>query len=369
MSTPGLLGPVRLSDLRGRDNNCNLLRVLAAVLVVASHSYWMTGHEPEEPTLRLLGVGGGDLGVDIFFVLSGFLVAKSFASKSLAEFTWARAIRIYPGLWASVILTVLVAALFFAKLPAVDFLRSPDTLSYFAHNFTMLPKFGAQQGLVNVFPLEDHVFDSPLWTLPIELQMYMILALVGAALGIRARYVGALLVLGAASVLLSARGVHLLSFDRARFIYFFFAGSLAYTLRHRIVLTARIAGPLLAIVVAAPVFNAPPLARQAILALALPYLLLWCAYVPAGVIREWNRVGDYSYGIYIYAFPVQAALVSTGVAVTPWWNFAMTLLLVVPIAALSWHLIEHRALRIPMPRIRSPFGVRTPREVIKPSFM
>jgi len=41
------------------------------------------------------------------------------------------------------------------------------------------------------------------------------------------------------------------------------------------------------------------------LALALSYATFWLAYIPGGVIRRFNELGDYSYGIYIYAFPLQ----------------------------------------------------------------
>jgi len=78
----------------------------------------------------------------------------------------------------------------------------------------------------------------------------------------------------------------------------------------------------------------------------LGYLVLYLAYVPNGFIRRFNKLGDYSYGVYIYAFPVQqsiAALVPTiDVARLFIYAFVVTLSL----AILSWHFIEKPALQL-----------------------
>ena len=353
----GLASAPRLADFRGRDNNFNLLRIIAATLVVAAHASSPQGGPSVDPVQHLFGIGAGDLGVDIFFLLSGFLVSKSFAGKNPLQFAWARFTRIFPGLWASTVLTVLVAGAFLADIPFWQFLTSRDTLSYFAHNFTMLPGFGSQSSLPHVFPGPDHMFNLPLWTLPHELQMYMVLALVGALLGLRVRYIAPLAILGAVGVISSKLGgPHLFTVDRARFIYFFFVGSLAYVFRRRVVLSGWIASMALAVLVVSVLATSSLLVREAALAVTLPYLLLWCAYIPAGWLRLWNRLGDYSYGIYIYGFPVQVALLTRGFTTTMVGNFVGTMLVVVPIAALSWHLLEQHALRIPLPGSAAPAG-------------
>jgi peptidoglycan/LPS O-acetylase OafA/YrhL len=80
--------------------------------------------------------------------------------------------------------------------------------------------------------------------------------------------------------------------------------------------------------------------------LTIAYMLCYLAYLPAGAIRKYNEMGDYSYGVYIYAFPVQQALAATypGISVS-----AMLLssgMVTLALAILSWHLIEKRALRL-----------------------
>ncbi len=107
--------------MRGRDNNLNLIRFLAATAVVYGHAFGVSGRDSLEPVYRLLGLGAGDLGVDVFFFVSGLLVTGSFFGKSIAQFAWARFTRIFPGLWFSIALCVLLAGLFFSPLPPLEF--------------------------------------------------------------------------------------------------------------------------------------------------------------------------------------------------------------------------------------------------------
>lgn len=343
----------KLGDSSGRDNNFNLIRFLAAGLVIWAHAFGM----PDPPQLpfmnRAFGLGPGTLGVDIFFILSGFLISKSLDGKTLAEFIWARCMRIYPALWVSIIGSVLVAALVFSDEPPLRFLMSSTTLSYLAHNATLLPPVGVQVTLPHAFSVAypDDRFNYSLWTLPFELGMYGVLAALGMSFGLRGRYVGALATLGVMAGLLAH------DFDSAapmlavcgRLLYLFFAGAAAYALRARIVLSGWIAIGLACSIAAAMAITQVHFVRQAVLLLALPYLLLWVGLAPGGPLRLWNRFGDYSYGMYIYACPVQVALFSVGATTTGAGNFILTMLITLPIAAASWHVLEKSALRIPPP--------------------
>ena len=345
-----LLSGSKVGDFHGRDNNFNLIRFLAATSVIWTHAFGLLQQTSREPVYHAFGIGAGDLGVDVFFVLSGYLVSKSWDGKTLAEFGWARFLRIYPGLWVSILITVMVAGLFFTNLSAGRFFLNESTITYLLHNATILPKFGAQLTLPHALRYRNDDFNVPLWTLPYELQMYVLLALFGISFGLRARLVASVAAFGVLGVLFDKIGlVHLMDVNRGRFLYLFFVGSLIYVLRGRIVLRAWIAGCAVGLVLAVGILTKSQIVRQATLLLVLPYVLLWCALVPAGWIRQWNKLGDYSYGMYIYGCPIQIALISTGVVATAGGDFLLSMLITVPIAALSWHLLEKRVLHVRLP--------------------
>ena len=74
--------------------------------------------------------------------------------------------------------------------------------------------------------------------------------------------------------------------------------------------------------------------------LCLPYCLFYLAYVPKGPLLQLNRVGDYSYGIYIYAFPVQQSLLALFPAIAIWKLNYLAMAISLLFAVLSWHWIE-----------------------------
>ena len=107
----------RIADrASGRDNNFNLLRILAALGVLVSHAYPISlGAGTPEPLSALLGdVTLGTVSVMIFFSISGFFITRSFAGRtSLARFMQARCLRLFPALIVVLIVTVLVCGLWF----------------------------------------------------------------------------------------------------------------------------------------------------------------------------------------------------------------------------------------------------------------
>lgn len=345
--------PPRLDDLaRGRNNNLNLLRFLAATAVVYAHSFGVMDQSAREPFFRLMDRGLGDFGVDIFFVVSGFLITKSLLGKdSLGAFAWARVMRVFPALWVSTLAWVLIAGLLLSPLPALQFWADPETLRYLAKNFTMLPGIGAETTLPHAFAFTDAEFNVPLWTLPHELQMYALLAGL-AVLGIvrRGWVLIGITAVGLASLILDHAGIGFgVDATRARFLFFFFAGASFFAYRHCVVLRQWLCWALLAVVAATCLMTRDFAIRQLVLALATPYLVLAFAYGPAGHIRRFNAIGDYSYGIYIFAFPLQLIVAGYLAPMHPLAHFVLSMAAVLPFAALSWHYIERRMLTLPPP--------------------
>lgn len=339
------------SYTQGRDNNFNLIRFLAASLVLLSHSYVMVlGKDDFEPLFKILGMTAGSIAVDVFFLISGFLVTASILSKRNAiDFMFARGLRIYPALIVMVVSTV-VGALFFSSLDPVSYLNNQQTRTFLSKNTTAL--FGIVPTLPGVFETNTlkGTVNGSLWTLTYELWMYSILCLFWIALRAapNMRLTGfkiGVIVLAVQGALVHIIGTSIAGHDNnyARFFFLFFTGASVYVLRDFIPVNGKIFGFVLATVIVSAL-------RQnvffVVYYLALPYILFYVAYIPAGPIRKFNLVGDYSYGIYIWAFPIQQSIIAlspkTGVYQLMAESFFLTLL----VAMLSWHLIEQRALAL-----------------------
>ena len=337
---------------KGRDNNLNLLRFSAATAVVYAHSFGISGRTSNEFFYSIFGIGLGDIGVDSFFIISGFLVSKSLLSKDLTHFIWARLTRIFPALWISSLLFVAVTGLLCSPLPAIGFWSRHDTLLYLGKNATMLPGIGAQTDLPFAFDSAHKEFNTSLWTLPQELQMYMLLCVLGI-LGALRHPITIVIVAccgGIAFVGDLCGWFHVLDPDRARFIFMFFSGASFYLLRERVVMSGAFAGTCVAAIIAAGSVTQNHVLHRLVLAASLPFLALWLGFVPGGFIRRFNRLGDYSYGVYILACPIQYYLADRYGTLSPWSSFALSMAAIVPMSIVSWRYVESRALKVPLPR-------------------
>lgn len=338
----------------GRDNNFNLLRFIAAMMVLVSHSFALaTGKASEEPWHEHLGITPGSLAVDIFFVASGFLVTASlYMRASVPQFLLARFLRIYPGLAVAVISTTLVLGLFFCTLSFGEFLAQRDTWRYVIRNIVLvLPDGIFVWKLPGVF--EDHISGAPvngsLWTLTSEVRLYVILCLAWLAIGFfggaQRRLIGMVaLVLAITGFVwhFSTRGDGVLTME-PRLLAFFFSGSVMYVWRNSIPASWPLFIALLALTLASAwdreLFGV-------VWPFTLPYLVLFFALVPAGPIRGFNRIGDYSYGLYIYAFPVQKIVVDLDPGIGAYEVMFWSALVTMGLAVASWYLVEERALRL-----------------------
>ena len=194
--------------------------------------------------------------------------------------------------------------------------------------------------------------EGSIWTLGYEVACYAMVCLAGlAGLTRRPRPLAlafaayALLWVAAATVALPPRveDLQVLSLP-------FVLGMAAWQYRHHLPLG--FAG-VAALIVLAAVLQPTPAAFPA-LVVALAYTAFWAGHLPLRAVRLWNRAGDYSYGLYVYAFPVQGLVVWAFGALTPALNIALSLPPTLALAVLSWHLVERPALALRMvPAVRA----------------
>jgi len=176
-----------------RNNNFTALRLMAAVAVLYYHCYPIAlGKGAHDPLTSFLlanwGMGVGGLAVGLFFVISGFLVTASFMNRQdIFAFVEARMLRVLPGLLVALLFCAFIIGPVFTTMPAIEYLWHERTWHFVYHNVALL--FGIQYQLPGVFQGNLlHGVNGSLWTLPVELVMYIWVALLGilGALGQRA---------------------------------------------------------------------------------------------------------------------------------------------------------------------------------------
>jgi peptidoglycan/LPS O-acetylase OafA/YrhL len=333
----------RIADrASGRDNNFNLLRILAATGVLISHAYPISlGPETAEPLSALLGgVTLGTVSVMIFFSISGFFITRSFAGRrSLMQFIRARALRLFPALIVVLIVTVLVSGLWLTlAAPGVFWAAVPD---YLLRNVTLFAPLYDLPGMFAANPYGTPINGS-LWTLNYEVLCYLGVVLAGLA-GLLTRpwfFACALVGFAAAYGLNMVHPLHPRIDSLLRLGLPFAIGMAFWVWRQRVPLSVPLALILLAIVY----LTRQTAMTEPVLALALAYGVFVIGYADIPILAAYNRLGDYSYGTYVYAFPIQQMLAGFGV-VAPLANMALALPLTGICAVLSWHLVEAPALR------------------------
>ncbi|MGH8122438.1 MAG: acyltransferase family protein, partial [Rudaea sp.] len=285
----------------------------------------------------------GSLAVDIFFVVSGFLVSASYLHRAnLETFLKSRALRVLPAYAACMVLSAFVLGAIYTELSLRDYLTSPATSDYVVTNL----QFGTELAwtLPGVFTHNPHpdVVNGSIWTLPAEVRMYLWVAVLGMLGVLRRRWLAnsafaALLITG----ILGADAAPLVSHaDYARLAGFFVAGTFCYINRDWIPVSDWLLFAFVVLALALHHSHAFPWAFAAVVS----YATLWFAYRPN--FHFFNRFGDYSYGLYLWGFPVEQMVAHWfGQPTRPLLIFVISLPLTLLCAMMSWHLVEKPALR------------------------
>ncbi|MDO8287253.1 MAG: acyltransferase [Rhodoferax sp.] len=325
-------------------NSLDLLRLVAAAMVLYSHQYALLGLA--EPSFLGWNTFGG-AGVTIFFFLSGYLVWSSWdRDPHFWRFFQRRSLRIFPALWVVVLLSVFVLGPVVSVLSLRDYFASPMTWSYLGTAVLVPARILPGLFTANHFPL---VVNGSLWTLPVEFMCYCTIA--GAGLVMLALKLKQDVLLGVALVgvvLVASYGPPVIgSFytPHLEMVAVFWWGAFyGFCLKTR---PKRVG---LALVLAALAFigfallGPRGLERAAMLLLAA--LLVHLARNVAAGARMTDPLGDLSYGVYIFAFPVQQLGAHYGRGLG--WSFntylCVSLLATLGLAYASWHGVEKRAL-------------------------
>ena len=335
-----------------RSNNFDLLRLIAALVVLFSHSYSLS-NAGWEPIGDWLHYGyGGTLAVVVFFVISGFLIAQSLETQPLPAYLRGRVLRILPGLALVTLIETFVIGPTFFEGQTSYYLRH-----YALHHLRNMLVFGEDPFIPNVFSkLKFPYVNGSLWTLPVESLFYLLLPLVVLIASSGRRWVILLLTIASLAAEPVARAcglsddqfggflfVTVRSFAVAQFGAYFMAGVFAWTYRDRIPWN----GGYFALCLLLLFTARGSLAGPFVLKLCLPYCVLYAGVRSGLGTRLKRKIGDLSYGVYLAGYPcINIVIVLTGQKLGPLAIFVMAASASLVFAWISWHLVERPALRL-----------------------
>lgn len=326
-----------------RRNSLNAIRLVLATLVIVSHS-WPIGGYGADPAFGDQDLG--DWALAGFFAISGYLITASrVATPSLLDYSWRRFLRIYPGFLAALLVVAFVMA------PASELLGRTGNYDwssgagFVANNAAVMMRQWGIDGTLQAVPFAG-TWNGSAWTLFYELLCYAAVGILVSILPTRvmkpaviAAFVACVLVTTAAHTF-GAPIPEALELT-ARLGGFFSAGVIVYLFRDRVVLNA--GGAILSLLLLVGIAAAWQF--QVLAGMPVAYLMMYLgARLPFTQIGARN---DISYGMYIYAFPVQQ-LIATAYPnqELPLPIFiAASILLTLPFAWASWLLVEKPAMR------------------------
>lgn len=331
-------------------NNFNFLRFLFALFVVISHAYPLSGSDETQQWIYKITnnqIALAQIGLSGFFIISGYFIYQSLErSQKLTDYFKKRFLRIFPALFFVLLASVLLSP--FVYEGNLAFFHNKEVYTYLPNNLTL---YGFQSGIEGVFDSNPyHAINGSLWTIKYEFTLYILVAmfffiknkkeikviLLSVVFGGMLYLYNCCLDRFGESSLLGFLGIHVLNLGT-----FFIAGSLLAALKfenlkYKLILLFITA---LILIIALYFKSYDPLKH-----IFLPIFILLSGFVPVNFIKDSDKFGDPSYGIYIYSFPVQQCLVY-------FFNLHTFTLIIgsvcisVALGYLSWHLIEKKALQ------------------------
>lgn len=343
-------------QLDPRNNSLNLIRLVLASLVLVAHAYYIAGVQSPDGTFgpHIDGENLGGWAVFGFFALSGYLITASRWSNTLGTYLVHRIARIFPAFLVCLVVMVTVFA-------PIGYRALNGTLAgYLTAGPTTPANFVFSNALLRINSYEiagtpanvpyPGAWNGSLWSLYYEFLCYLIVGFLAVVVWMRRSAWGmaAAWLVSVAAHVGWTRGVAELVGGNVDFqllfklLPLFLGGALVQLLRHRLPLHWAGAAVSAAVVTAAvwildgggPQLTAPFLA----------YLLMWVGSVLPS--PRLIRRHDISYGVYIYAFPVQQTLILTSIHERGLLLYDLVALAcTVPLATASWLLVERPIMR------------------------
>lgn len=331
------------NSYNAKDNAIGFIRLILAIFIIVQHSYALLGQADPLSSIGLISFGA--LGVNGFFILSGFLITSSWLnSKSLINYAWRRVLRIFPAFWICLLVTALIVTplIIIVKGQSINQYTWSQMVGYISKNLTIIIN---QPDIAN---LTDHLaeksLNGSLWTLSWEFLFYILLAIGGVfgALTNRKWLLIIFTIIYIACYWLDACKCTVFlkyysSVNVAVLPYYFLVGSMGFLYKKHIP-DSKIMFTICIVLWLLDLKYNPNYPLHPIFLL---YILLWLTTnLP---FKSIERFGDFSYGLYIYHFVViQTLLITFNNQFQPITLLLITLPIAFGLAYLSWNLIEKR---------------------------
>lgn len=327
-----------------RANNFNIIRIIASIMVIYGHMSAIMG----VTVFTVYNQAVSTIAVKIFFIISGYLITKSFMSDpNFLSYMVKRVFRIFPGLIAVVLFAVAVVGPLFTSLPLKDYIADPNTRLYL-RNMILHPIYS----LPGVFTdyTYPNAINGSLWSLPVEFAMYLLLPLVVVIFKKLKFLKPGILV--TALLFLAINVIKTANYPALRYVVwgnnlpdwlslipFFFIGSFMSFKEFKKYFNLQLATALL---VAGSLISVDYAKSEILLFITLPYFILSFALCEKPLFCGWFKRCDFSYGLYLYGFIIQQILFNA----LKKFNISLNVMTLICVAAtlvfaiLSWYLVE-----------------------------
>ena len=336
----------KISDgLNQGGDNFLLLRFVAAAMVIYGHAPAITGGGGPPDLFVWLGWGeySGAIAVDLFFVISGFLVTGSFLRRRhVADFAWARLIRIIPAYAACLIFCAFVVGPLFTANPLGEYFSNPESWAYVTKNLHLNQEMAWDLPGVFTGNPKRSTINGSIWTLPAEVRMYTWAALLGLVGVISRRWLFNIVIVG-----LFIYGffypndiLFVPLSEYVRLAGLFAVGAFCYVNRSWV----PVHGALLLAAAGLSYLCRSTTIYPFLFACCEALFVFWFAYNVRW--RGFHRLGDYSYGIYLWGFPAQQMIAAIAGSLPFVLNALAGFCVALLLAIASWHAIEKPALKL-----------------------
>ncbi len=282
------------------------------------------------------------------FMISGYLITKSWnKNPNIFSYFWKRILRIYPGLIVSILFSTFVIGPLVSSLDPLEYFKNIDIPNVLIYMATLRQKYLPGVFSQNIYP---NSVNGSLWTLIGETTMYIVTAVIGLLGIFKKKWF--LLIFILAEIILYNIGIHHFNENEIRCMYIIFnvnnvtyylIGACYYLYGDKIQYRKDIF--IFALILWIISFGTEFF--EIVSYISIPYIVFHLAFIPTKYLKTLTERGDFSYGLYIYAFPIQQTLVHLFQNnITSLKLFVFSYPITFLFAFLSWNLVEKRALQL-----------------------